>query len=452
MEKTFRYIDENQDRLIEELFVLLRQKSISTIDDGVQDCARLLAANMEKSGIKTTIYQTPRHPIVYGEILVDENAPTMMVYGHYDVQPPEPLDQWDSDPFQPEIRGGRIYGRGTSDNKSQLFAHVKGVEAYLQTHDKLPINIKYLFEGEEEIGSPSLDAFAEEHRELLKSDVAIFSDSHIHESGKPQIILGLKGLCYVEVTLHGANRDIHSMKASTVPNPMWRMLGLLDSLKDGEKGLIKIDNFYENVRPLLELEIEAVNKIPLDEQGIFEDLGITKLVENRTGSHYYYNLIFEPTCNICGIYGGYTGEGSKTIIPNKVTAKIDMRLVPDQRPEEIYEKFKAHLVNHGYGDAEVKHFGMITPSRTPIDNPYVKVVEDAITTAWGEAPIVFPGIGGAGPNYVFTDILGIPCVLAPFANHDQNNHAPNENMFVEGYFNGIKTSAAIIDEMAKTRK
>lgn len=447
MKKVFEYIEQHKQDYIDELFTFLRQKSISTRDEGVTECAQLLSDVMEKSGIKTTIYPTKRHPVVYGEVIGKEGAPTILVYGHYDVQPPEPLELWKSDPFQPEIRDGKIYGRGTSDNKSQLFAHVKGLEAYLKTYGEIPINMKYIFEGEEEIGSPNLEPFADEHKELLKSDAAIFSDSHIHESGKPMTILGLKGMTYVEITLHGANRDVHSMKAPTVPNPVWRMIGLLNTLK-GEDGFVKIDGFYDDVRPLLDLEIEAVNKIPMDKEAIMKDLGITKLLQNRTGDHYYYNLIFEPTCNIAGIFGGYTGEGSKTIVPNKVTVKIDMRLVPDQDPQDIYEKLKKHLEKHGYGDAEVKHHGMITPSRTPIDNPYVAVANEAIKDAWGEEPLVFPGIGGAGPNYVFTRNLGIPCIVVPFASSDQNNHAPNENMSVNGFINGIKTGASIIDKVA----
>ena len=446
MSKIFSYIEDNQQRFLDELFVLLRQKSISTIDDGVQECAALLAQIMEQTGIKTTIYQTPRHPVVYGEMLVDPAAPTLLVYGHYDVQPPEPLELWHSEPFEPEVRDGKIYGRGTSDNKAQLFAHIKGMEAYLKCCGKPPVNVKYLFEGEEEIGSPNLNAFAAEHKDLLKSDVAIFSDSHIHESGRPMIVLGLKGLCFVEVTLTGANRDLHSMKAASVPNPLWRMVGLLDSLK-GEDGFVKIDGFYDDVRPLLELEVQAVEKIPQDQESILRDLGLTSLLEGRTGSHYYYNLIFEPTCNLAGIYGGYMGEGSKTVLPNKVTAKIDMRLVPDQDPDDIYEKFKTHLTAHGYGDAEVRHFGMIWPSRTPIDNPYVQMAADAVTTAWGEEPVIFPGIGGGGPNYVFTDTLNTPCIVVPFAGHDQNNHAPDENMDVQYYLNGIKTAAALLDKL-----
>ncbi len=448
MNDVFAYIEANKERYLAELFTFLRQPSISAQNTGVSECAALLADLMRQSGIETAIYPTARHPVVCGEVKGPAGAPTILVYGHYDVQPPEPFEQWQSDPFEPVIRDGKIYARGSSDDKSQLFAHVKGLEAWRKVRGELPVTIKYIFEGEEEIGSPNLAPFAESHQELLKSDVAVFSDSHIHEPGRQMLILGLKGMTYVWITLKGANRDVRSMKAPTVPNPVWRMIGLLNTLK-GEDGLVRIEGFYDDVRPLLPLEMEAVSKIPLDAAAIRQDLGIQTLLTNRTGDHYYYNLIFEPTCNIAGIYGGYTGKGSKTIIPSTVSVKIDMRLVPDQKPQDILAKLQRHLEKHGYGDAEISSHGMIKPSRTPIDNPYVSLVEAAVKEAWGEAPLVFPGIGGAGPNYVFTDILGIPCIVVPFAASDQNNHAPNENMIVHGYINGIKTSAAVIEKIGR---
>lgn len=451
MENIFDYIKRNEGRMLDELFVFLRQRSISTQNDGVEKCASLLCEFMNKAGINTRIYETPRHPIVYGEVLTDPTLPTIMIYGHYDVQPPEPYELWLNDPFEPEIRDNKIFARGASDNKSQLFAHVKGCEAYLQTNNKLPINMKYLFEGEEEIGSPSLDPFVASHKDLLACDAVVMSDSHVHESGRPMLILGLKGMAFAEITLIGANRDVHSMKAPCVPNPLWRMVSLLSTLK-GEDGFVRIDGFYDDMRDPLPEELEAVDKIPYDPQAFLDDLSIHKFVQGRKGDNYYYNLIFEPTCNLSGLFGGYTGEGSKTIVPNKVTAKIDMRLVPNQDPQDIFNKLKSHLQKHGFEDAIIWTDNMIRPSRTPITNPFVEVAYRAVERGWGEKPIVYPGIGGAGPNYVFTDTLGVPCVIIPFAGADQNNHAPNESMTLSGFFNGIRTSACLMDEMALSRK
>lgn len=449
MEKVFQYIHDNEARFMDDLFRFLRCRSISAQNDGVSQCASLLSEMMKEAGIKTTIYPTARHPIVYGEVLTDSRLPTLIIYGHYDVQPPEPYELWDSDPFEPEIRDGYIYARGVSDNKAQLFAHVKGVEAYLKSHGRLPINIKYLFEGEEEIGSPNLEPFCAANRELLKGDLVVMSDSHVHETGRPMLILGLKGLVYLQITLRGANRDVHSMKGGVIPNPMWRMVSLLNSIR-GEDGLIKVEGFYDTVRPLLPLEIEAIKKIPVDNDEIMKDLDIDHFLMNRTGDDYYYNLIFEPSSSIAGLYGGYQGPGSKTIIPNEVTAKIDFRLVPDQTPEDIIEKIKRHLIKNGFEDAEVVSFGSLRPSRTAIDNAYVPVMAGAIRQAWGEEPIIFPNIGGAGPNYIFQDVLKIPSAVIPFAPFNQNNHSPNECMTVYGYYNGIRTAAALIREMGKT--
>lgn len=449
MEKVFQYIHDNEARFMDDLFRFLRCRSISAQNDGVSQCASLLSEMMKEAGIKTTIYPTARHPIVYGEVLTDSRLPTLIIYGHYDVQPPEPYELWDSDPFEPEIRDGYIYARGVSDNKAQLFAHVKGVEAYLKSHGRLPINIKYLFEGEEEIGSPNLEPFCAANRELLKGDLVVMSDSHVHETGRPMLILGLKGLVYLQITLRGANRDVHSMKGGVIPNPMWRMVSLLNSIR-GEDGFIKVEGFYDTVRPLLPLEIEAIKKIPVDNDEIMKDLDIDHFLMNRTGDDYYYNLIFEPSSSIAGLYGGYQGPGSKTIIPNEVTAKIDFRLVPDQTPEDIIEKIKKHLIKNGFEDAEVVSFGSLRPSRTAIDNAYVPVMAGAIRQAWGEEPIIFPNIGGAGPNYIFQDVLKIPSAVIPFAPFNQNNHSPNECMTVSGYYNGIRTAAALIREMGKT--
>jgi acetylornithine deacetylase/succinyl-diaminopimelate desuccinylase-like protein len=449
MEQLFNAVEARAQKSMQELFELLRCKSISAQDDGVAACAELLAGYLERAGVSATVYQTPRHPIVYGELRAGEHMPTLLIYGHYDVQPPEPLELWNSDPFEPVIRDGKIYARGASDNKSQLFAHIKGVEAYLACYKTLPVNIKFLLEGEEEIGSPSLKPFVLEHKDLLACDFAVVSDSHVHESGSPTIILGLKGMLYIEITLRGARQDFHSMKAAAIANPIWRMAHLLACMRDAD-GSIMIEGFYDTVRPLLPAELATVAQIPYDKEAVLSSHGVGELLSGRITDHYYHNMAFEPTCNVAGIFGGYTGEGSKTVLPCAVTAKLDMRLVPNQQPEDILNKVKAHLAKNGFADAEVKTLGgTFVPSRTPVDSPYVALARRAVAAAWGEEPIIYPGIGGAGPNYIFTDLLGVDCAVIPFAASDQNNHAPNESMTVSGFYNGIKTSAALIRQFAK---
>jgi acetylornithine deacetylase/succinyl-diaminopimelate desuccinylase-like protein len=435
---------------MDDLFAFLRQPSISAQDKGVRECAALLRGFMEKAGIKARIIETARHPVVFGEAGDEDPKHTILVYGHYDVQPPEPFDKWNTPPFEPTIIDGKIYGRGTSDNKAQLFAHVKGIQAYIEARGGLPkgVKMKYIFEGEEEIGSPSLNPFAESHKELLAADAAIFSDSHIHESGLPTIILGLKGMIYVELIVRSLKRDQHSMKAAALPSPAWRLVTLLGHLK-GEDGVVKIPGYYDDVRKPFPAEIDAVNAIPYDREEIIREHGVRHLLQNRTTDHYYYNMVFEPTANIAGIFSGYSGPGAKTVLPAEAHAKMDLRLVPDQKPADILRKLRNYLDDLGYSDVEIESEHMLVPSRTPIDDPWVTVAARAVEKAYGQKPIIYPGIGGSGPNYVFTDTLSMPCIVVPFAAYDQANHAPNENMIVSGYYNGIRTAAAVIDEAGR---
>ena len=398
LSKVYEYIEEHKQEYLDELFTFLRCKSVSTINEGIEECAELLAEIMKKAGIEhVQIFPTERHPVVYGDLIFDPSYPTQLVYGHYDVQPADPIEAWDSDPFEPVIRDGKIFCRGCSDNKAQLFAYIKGVEAYRKINGKaLPINIKYLFEGEEEIGSQNLEPFVVEHKELLKCDAAIYSDGHMHEMGYPIILLGHKGM--------------------------------------------------------IQLEKETAKKIPVDVEDMKKTYGIDHLVQNRTGDNYYYNIVFEPTCNIAGIYGGYTGEGYKTVLPNKVTAKLDLRLVPDQDPNVILEKLKAHIQRRGFKGVELHVFHGNYPARTPIDNPYVALAAKAVEMGFGQPPVLSPSVGGGGPHYLFDRQLHIPVIEIPLARADQNNHAPNESMGLWGFFCGIKMAASLIDVLAERRE
>ncbi len=442
MKEIFQYIQDKQQEYLEELFTFLRCKSVSSYNDGIKECAQLLSEIMEKSGIQTAIYPTQGNPVVYGEIIEDSALPTMLIYGHYDVQPPEPLDEWNSPPFEPTIREGKIYCRGVSDDKSQLYTHIKAVEAWKKTKGRYPVNVKFLFEGEEEIGSPNLLPFVESHKELLSCDVCFYSDSHFHENGKPQINLGVKGLCYVEITIENAKTDMHSMMATSIQNPAWRLVQLLNTMYDSE-GHICIEGFYDDVRPISNLEIEAVNKIPVNEKELCEVYGVREFIHGPHSKNFYYNLIFEPTCNISGLTSGYTGPGSKTVLPRQASVKIDMRLVPDQDPEKILKALRLHLNRHGFEDAKMTHYGMVMPSRTRIDHLYVSAAVNAVKLGFEEEPILFPGIGGVAPDFVFTGHINVPTIVIPYAAADQKNHAPNESMVMDGFIKGLRTSAAL---------
>lgn len=442
------YVEENRERFLEELFTFLRQPSISTRDEGVAECAELLARMMREVGIETKVMPTAHHPVVYGE-LKRGDGPTVLIYGHYDVQPPEPLEEWTSPPFEPEIRDGKIYGRGTSDNKAQIFIYIKAIEALRAVTGDVPLNFKFLYEGEEEIGSPSLAPFVEDNRDLLSADLTYFSDSHIHESGRPMLILGLKGMVYAELIARGARIDQHSMRATGVPNPAWRLVWALNAIK-GPDNRVRIPGFYEAVRPLTNLERETIAKIPGDEAELCAFYGIDDLLPGRVEDGYYLNLSSEPTCNIAGIVSGYTGKGTKTVLPSVATAKLDMRLVPGQDPGAIFQALRDHLEAEGFGDIEVVGHNFLTPSRTPIDHPAVEVITGSLRDAYGSEPVVFPGIGGAGPNYIFTDILGQPVFLVPHATHDQANHAPDESMDLASFFAGIRTGVRVFPRLAET--
>jgi acetylornithine deacetylase/succinyl-diaminopimelate desuccinylase-like protein len=403
---------------------------------------------MTKVGIKVQIFKKSHHPIVYGEI-IKEGQPTVLIYGHYDCQPPEPLDQWTSPPFEPMIRNGKIYGCGSSDNKGQLFTYLKAVETLIQVEGSVPLSLKFLFEGEEEIGSPSLKPFAINHRQLLKADLALYSDSHIHESGKPLLILGFKGMLYVELIVRIGSRDLHSMQATSIPNPAWQLVWALSTLKDRSNHIL-IPGFYDAVAEPTPLERKMVAQIPYDEQSLLNHFGIKDFLPGRDNSNYYMNLIFEPTCNIAGIVSGYVDPGAKTVLPALASAKIDFRLVPNQEPMDILDKLNHYLEQQGFKDIKIVPHMFIEPSRTPIEHPAVEIIKCSIRQVYGEDPLVLPNTGASGPNYIFTGLLGQPCFLIPYATCDQNNHAPNENMNLESFFKGIYTGITLIQNLAKS--
>jgi acetylornithine deacetylase/succinyl-diaminopimelate desuccinylase-like protein len=447
MNEIFRYVDQNRQRFLDELFVLLRQPSISAQNQGVTECARLLQGQMEAIGIPARILATGGHPVVYGELKSDGATRTVLVYGHYDVQPADPIELWNSPPFEPTIRDGRIYGRGTGDNKGQFFAHLKAVEAVLKVQRKLPVNLKFLFEGEEEIGSRSLRGFIEKNRTLLSADYCYCSDGGMHHGDQPTIVCGVRGILYVEISITGANRDVHSGNLGAyVPKPAWRLVQFLSSLLDDE-GRVRVKGFYDAVLPPNEVERQAIAKIPFDLQ-ILRSLGVSE--EPKPGEPSFpERVMFHPTMNICGLTSGYGGPGMKTIVPHTASAKIDMRLVVNQDPDDIFQKFTAHAREQGFGDLAIERLGGFYPSRTPITHPLGRAAAEAVRKGFAKEPLLVPCMGGSDPDYYFTRVLGIPRVNVPYAPHDENNHAPNENIKVEGFLCGIKTTAAFLYEAAK---
>ena len=448
LDEVYSQIDRNLDEHLEGLFKMLSQPSISTLGVGIQEMSSLLAATMEGIGFETRVIESAGHPFVYGEILADAGRPTVLIYGHYDVQPVEPLDAWATDPFKPTVREGRIFARGAGDNKGQLYAQLMGIRALRDfRRGRLPLNVKCIFEGEEENGSPNLEGFVKANRDLLKADLVYTSDGPVHESGRPMLVFGVRGLLYVELTARGANRDLHSGNwGGPVPNPAWDLVRLLGGMKD-RKGRVAIDGFYDHVKKPTGRERAAFARIPLNRASVAKSLGL-KTSQVPPPEEFYGRLMAEPTLNICGIYGGYTGKGSKTVIPASASVKMDMRLVPDQDPEDIFRKISRHVKRYAPG-VEIKKMSASPPSRTSLDSPFAKPIVEAVRDATKMEPVVYPSLGATLPDYVFTRILGVPSIIVPYANFDESNHAPNENIKVENFVRGIKTAAAVLESLSR---
>ena len=440
------YIKAHSDDYLNALFNLLEIKSISTDSEEIKQCADVLKIYMETLGISARLMETGGNPIVYGEILNDNNSFTLLIYGHYDVQAVEPLELWDSDPFTPEIRDGRIYARGAGDNKGQLMAQLLGIKTYQELYGELPINIKFVFEGEEELGSVHLPEFVKAHTELLQADLVYTADGSSHNSGNPLILLGVRGILNFEMTVKTADFDNHSGNTGNiVPNPVWKMIELLNTMRD-EHGKVLVEGFYDNIREPSQTDLRLLSSLPYDQKDIAEKIGYKDL--NMDGETYYHKLTMEPTFNIAGIESGYTGDNAKTIIPSAAAVSIDMRLVAGQNPEDIFKKIEAHVRKFD-SDIKVTYKGAMHPSRTPSDLEIVQVVTDAVAHAYGKTPLVQPSMPGSLPDYVWTESLDTPSIIMPYANFDQHNHSPNENLKVENFLNGIKCTCNLVKELVE---
>ena len=459
MEELYTYLDEHRQEHLDMACRLMAQKSISPTGEGMAECAALLQGMMEEAGLRTAILPTPGHPILFGE--VDAGAPfTVLIYGHYDVQPPEPLELWQSPPFEPTLRDGKIYARGAGDNKGQLMANLLAVRAYLKTGTKLPVNVKFCFEGEEESSSENLAWAVEEYREKLKCDMVFTADGPQHPSARPTVLLGVRGILYVQVDCEAAAIDHHSgNKGGAVPNPAWYLMRLLNQFWGPTQHQAAIPGFYDQVRPVTEADHELLARLPWNPEETARGYGLpADYYRNTTAAEFYERTLMMPTLNICGFTSGYGGPGSKTIIPGSASAKLDMRLVVDQDPDAIYERFVEHLrtvaeplEREGGVTFRVSHLGAMEPSRTPGHLPTMQAVIRAVGHAYGEEPVVMPSLGGSLPDYVWTKILGVPSVVVPYADHDENNHAPNEHISLANFYSGIRCTAEVLAELGRLK-
>ncbi|MCH7887365.1 MAG: dipeptidase [Candidatus Marinimicrobia bacterium] len=447
-------INENELRYLEQLKEFVRIPSVSADPDRkkeVLSCANWVRDELERIGLDNSeVMETDGHPVVYAEWVRDEKKPTALIYGHYDVQPEDPVELWDSPPFEPTVRNGGLYGRGTVDDKGQILLHMKAVEALMQSEGSLPINIKFIIEGEEEIGSPNLVPLIKNNVEKLRADLVLISDSHMFAKGIPSICYGLRGLVYFELTVEGTKSDLHSGTfGGAVINPANALAGIISKLKD-EDGRIQIPGIYDDVLELTDAEREAFEKLPFDDEKYREALGAPALFGEK-GYSTLERTWARPTLDVNGIIAGYTGEGAKTVIPAKASAKISLRLVPNQDPLKIEELFKSYIDEISPDAVKVTveslHNGM--PYISPTDNPIFDSVREALKKGFG-ADAVLMREGGSIPIVTdFAEILNTPVILIGFGLPDENAHAPNEWIDLENFQKGILSMAYLYQGLAK---
>ena len=454
MRDVIDFIGIHRDRYVSELKHFLAIPSISALPDHageVRRCAEWTADEMRRIGLQhVRLVETPGNPIVYGDWLNAPGAPTILFYGHYDVQPVDPLELWESPPFEATVRDGEIYARGSADDKGQVFMHLKAIEAYLTKQERLPVNIKLIIEGEEEVGSNNLDNFVRDHRSALAADVVVISDSAMFDRGVPSICYALRGLAYFQIDVRGTSTDLHSgVFGGAVANPAIVLAQILAQMKD-RSGRVKIPGFYDDVQELSEQERAAWRALPFNERQYRKNLGAPKLF-GESGFSVLERVWARPTFEVNGIIGGFTGEGAKTVIPAVASAKVSMRLVPNQDPDTIARLFEAYVKKVAPKTVELKvtrmHGGK--PWITSYDNAFVQAAGRAIEQGFGKPP-VFCREGGSIPVVsTFQQELGIPAVLFGVGLPDENAHAPNEHLDLENFQNGIVASAVLYSEIAK---
>jgi acetylornithine deacetylase/succinyl-diaminopimelate desuccinylase-like protein len=440
------YARENKERFLNELKDLLRIPSVSTLPEHKEDirrAAEFVAAEMRRVGLENVeVIQTEGHPLVYSDWLHANGKPTVLCYGHYDVQPAEPLEEWKSPPFEPTERDNNIYARGAVDDKGQMYMHIKAMEALMKANQgKLPVNVRFIIEGEEEVGGEAIEKFVNEHPERLKCDVALISDTEMFAPNLPSLCVGLRGLCYTEIEAAGAMTDLHSgVYGGAAPNPLEALSRIISKLKD-EKGKVLIPGFYERVKQPSKDELKAWQRLPFNEKKYLKtEVGSKEL----TGEPKYpvlYRTWARPTLEVHGVPGGFTGYGAKTVIPAKASAKVSMRLVPDQRPEEIWKLFNKHvksLVPKGI-QINIKRWSIADPIVVGTDNPFIRAAAEAMHEVFKKDTVYIRSGGSIPIVAAFEKSLKVPSVMMGFGLPDDNLHAPNEKFHIPNFYRGIES-------------
>ncbi len=454
MKEVIKYVKSNKKKHLEELKDYLRIPSISTLESNKKDiekCSKFVASKLKDAGMESVkIFPTEGHPLVYAEWMKAPGKPTVLVYGHYDVQPVDPVELWSDEPFEPVIKRGKIYARGADDNKGQNFVHIKSVEAYLKIKGELPVNVKFLIEGEEEIGSMSLEKFIKKNKKLLKCDTVLISDTSMYAPGIPTINYGLRGLAYMEIEVTGPNRDLHSGSfGGGIANPINELAKIISKLQD-KNGKITIPEFYKDVKVLTKKERENYKKLNFSDATLMREYGVKEL-QGEKGYSTLERFSGRPSLDCNGIIGGFTGDGAKTVLPSKASAKISMRLVPNQKPDEIAKLFIKHVKSLAPKSIKINvkslHGGL--PIVMPLDNKAIEAASRAVSKAFGKET-VYTREGGSIPIVVeFSKQLNAPVVLMGFGLETDNIHSPNEHFPIKNFELGILSSIYFLDEYSK---
>ncbi len=454
MEAVLNYIRENKENYINELIEYLKIPSISTLEENkgdMQKCASFVADKLKDAGMtKVEIFQTPGHPLVYGEWLGAPGQPTVLFYGHYDVQPVDPIELWDSPPFEPVVKDGKIWGRGTSDDKGQNFVHIKSVEAFFKATGKMPVNIKFILEGEEEIGSDNFSEFLSGHKELLKCDAVVISDTSLYAEGIPTIGYGLRGLCYMEIEVTAANKDLHSGTfGGAVANPINELAKIIAKLHD-KNGKITIPKFYDDVVPLTKKERENFKSLKFSDKNYAKELGVKEL-QGEKGFSTLERTWARPTLDANGIVGGYIEKGAKTVLPSKASAKISMRLVPNQTPDKVAKLFTSYIKSLAPKSVKVEIHNLhgAYPVVVSLDSPAMIAASNALSKAFKKKTVYTREGGSIGVVVDFVKQLKVPAILMGIGLDSENIHSPNEHFSLKSFELGILSSAYFLDEFSK---
>ena len=443
------YLESNLNNSLEELGKLVAQPSISAQGIGLKECANLVADMLRVRGFTAEIMDTEGAPIVFAE-RKGKSDKTLLFYNHYDVQPPEPLELWESPPFEPAIRDGKMYGRGISDDKGHIVSRLHAIDAILATDGDIPCNIKFIIEGEEETASVHLHEYIRNNKDKLKADACIWEFGGVDHRGVPMQYLGLRGICYVELSVESLSTDVHSgLGGSIFPNAAWRLTWALSMLK-GLDERIRIPGFYDDVKEPTVRDRELFDALPDVTDEYKKRFGVKNFIKGLTGgTDLKMEEVFTPTCTICGLTSGYQGPGSKTVQPAFASAKVDFRLVPDQKPDDILKKLRSHLDAEGFHDVQINFLGGEPAARTDPDDRFVRTVVQAAEAVYEEPMQLVPMVGGSGPSYPFVHDLGLPVATAGLGYPDTRAHAPNENIRIDLYLKHARHMARVIKDFSK---